>query len=102
MKLFIDGRREAYGAEDLDYTMTVGELMEYLAQYNKYTKVYLCNDNGYTYGSITDTSFSKNYDGEKLYCPDCDNEITVKDGTARCEECGWFADSTDLDELMEE
>jgi hypothetical protein len=44
--------------------MTVGELIEYLEQFDEDTKVYLSNDNGYTYGSITESSFEES-EGEE-------------------------------------
>lgn len=33
--------------------MTVGELIEILQEYDEDSPIYLRNDNGYTYGSIT-------------------------------------------------
>ena len=57
--LYIEGRREGYSPDQIRFTMTVGELMEYLDQFDEDTPVYLRNDNGYTYGSITDSSFSE-------------------------------------------
>ena len=55
--IFIDGRRDAYSPAQCDYTMTVGELKEMLEQFNDDDKIFLSNDNGYTYGSITCDSF---------------------------------------------
>ena len=55
--LMIEGRREGYGPDQLRKTMTVGELMDYLSQFDEDTPVILNNDNGYTYGSITYESF---------------------------------------------
>lgn len=57
MYLMIEGRREGYGPDQLRKTMTVGELMDYLSQFDEETPVILNNDNGYTYGSITYDSF---------------------------------------------
>ena len=59
MKLFIEGRRTAYSADQIKNTMTVGDLIRFLEQYDEDTKVYLSNDNGYTYGSITGDSFEE-------------------------------------------
>lgn len=64
MKLFIDGRREGYGTDQIRETMTVGELIAYLEQFDEDEKVYLRNDGGYTYGSITETSFEESEDEE--------------------------------------
>ncbi len=59
LKLFIEGRNESYDWKYVDETMTVGELIEYLNQYEDDTPVYLKNDGGYTYGSVTETSFEE-------------------------------------------
>lgn len=65
MKLFIEGRREAYGTEDIRRTMTVRELIEYLEQFDEDAPVYLNNDGGYTYGGITESSFEEVEDDEE-------------------------------------
>ena len=52
--LFINGKRNGYLPEQCGRTLTVGELIEILQGYNPDMEVYLKNDNGYTYGSITD------------------------------------------------
>lgn len=64
-KLFIEGRREGYSPDQCRDTMTVGELIEYLEQFEDDTKVFLSNDNGYTYGSITESSFSDEEEEEE-------------------------------------
>lgn len=51
--LFINGKRNGYGIDQCGRTLTVGELIEILSDYDEKTPVYLRNDNGYTYGSIT-------------------------------------------------
>lgn len=64
--LMIKGRREAYRAEDLLHkTVTVGELIAYLEQFDDDTKVVLNNDNGYTYGSIDYESFEETDEEEE-------------------------------------
>ena len=55
--LYIEGRREGYGVDQIRHTMTVGDLIAYLEQFDEDTPVYLKNDGGYTCGSITDSSF---------------------------------------------
>ena len=55
--LYIEGRREGYGVDQIAHTMTIGELIAYLEQFDEDTPVYLRNGGGYTYGSITDSSF---------------------------------------------
>ena len=66
--IFIDGRRDGYSPAQCGNTMTVGELKEFLEQFNDEDEVFLMNNNGYTYGSITDSSFeSGKYDSEDIY-----------------------------------
>ena len=56
--LTIDGRRTGYTIEQVyDMTMTVGQLIEALQDYDEDMPVLLNNDNGYTYGEITWSSF---------------------------------------------
>lgn len=53
--LMIDGRRNDYSASNLvNKTMTVGELVSYLDGFDSDMPVLLSNDNGFTYGKITD------------------------------------------------
>ena len=52
--LFINGKRNGYSPEQCGRTLTVGELIEILQGCDPDMEVYLKNDNGYTYGSITD------------------------------------------------
>lgn len=56
--LFLEGRRNGYGIEQCGETMTVGELINLLSDYDEDTEVFINNDNGYTYGNITEDSFS--------------------------------------------
>lgn len=42
-------------------TMTVGELIEFLSDYAEDTEIYYKNDNGYTYGSITEGRIEEEY-----------------------------------------
>lgn len=52
-ELFISGKNNGYGTDQCGKTLTVGELIEILQEYDEDSPVYLRNDNGYTYGSIT-------------------------------------------------
>jgi len=67
MKIFIEGRRNGYAPEQCGKTMTVGEMIDWLSQFDEEAKVYLRNDGGYTYGSITSHSFDEDWeeDGEE-------------------------------------
>ena len=57
--LYIEGRRNGYEPKQCGRTMTVGELIALLEEYDEDTPVYLMNDEGYTYGSITEDSFTE-------------------------------------------
>lgn len=57
--LYIEGRRDGYSPDQCGRTMTVGELIEFLEQFDETTEVYLKNDNGYTYGRITEYSIEE-------------------------------------------
>ena len=59
MKVFIEGRRNGYIPEQCGRTMTVGELIGFLEQFDEDAEVFINNDNGYTYGSITESSFEE-------------------------------------------
>lgn len=50
--LKIEAKREGYTLNQVTRTMTVGELISYLEQFDEDTKVYLSHDGGYTYGGI--------------------------------------------------
>ena len=59
MKVYIEGRRNGYSTDQCGRTMTVRDLIEYLEQFDEDPPVYLNNDNGYTFGSITEDSFEE-------------------------------------------
>ena len=65
--LLIEGRREGYSFSQIRRTMTVGELIDFLEDYDRDTLVYLNNDNHYTYGGITKSSFSSGEVNESQY-----------------------------------
>ena len=60
--LYIEGRRNGYGIDQCGRTMTVREMIDYLEQFDEETPIYLKNDSGYTYGSITESSFEEDYE----------------------------------------
>lgn len=51
--IYIEAKREGYSPEQCPKTMTVGELISFLSDYDEDTKIYLSHDRGYTYGSVT-------------------------------------------------
>ena len=50
--LFINAERQGYAIDQIRNTMTVGELISYLEQFEEDTPVILSHDNGYTFGGI--------------------------------------------------
>lgn len=52
-ELFINGKKNGYETDQCGKTLTVRELIEILQEYDEDSPVYLRNDSGYTYGSIT-------------------------------------------------
>lgn len=64
-KLIYSTFREGYGIDQISRTMTVGELISFLEDYDEDTPIYLSFDNGYTYGGITEARFEENYDDEE-------------------------------------
>ena len=46
--VYIDSRRDGYSPSQCHDTMTVGELIDILSQYDEDQPVYIRHDNGYT------------------------------------------------------
>ena len=46
--------RDGYSTEQCGETMTVGELIEILSESDEDTEIFYKNDNGYTYGYLTE------------------------------------------------
>ena len=61
-KLIYSTFREGYGTDQIRKTMTVGELIDFLSQYDEDTPIYLSFDKGYTYGGITEGCFDEDYE----------------------------------------
>ena len=55
--LYIEGRRSGYAPD--------GELIEILSDFDEDLPVYLRNDNGYTYGNITERTIISSEDLEE-------------------------------------
>ena len=58
-KILIENVRTGYSPDQCGKTMTVGELIEYLEQFEEGAEVYISNDRGYTYSPIRESSFSE-------------------------------------------
>ena len=53
MKLFINAQRNGYSPVQIQHTMTVGELIAALEEFDEDTPVFLKHDGGYTYRGIS-------------------------------------------------
>ena len=51
--------REGYSPEQIKNTMSVGELIKCLEQFDEDDKIYVAHDSGYTYGGITKRQFEE-------------------------------------------
>lgn len=61
-RIFIEGKRNGYSPEQCGDTLTVAELIEILEGFDEDSKVYIDNDNGYTFGSITEMDIRDSYE----------------------------------------
>lgn len=52
--LYIEGKHNGYNIGQCGKTLSVGELIAILEEYEEDRPIYLRNDNGYTYGSIVE------------------------------------------------
>ncbi len=50
--LVMEANRTGYAKDQINSTMTVGELIALLSDYDEDTPIYTSQDNGYTYGGI--------------------------------------------------
>lgn len=63
--LYLEGRRSGYTPDQCGRTMTVSELIDFLGQFDGTLPVYLNNDDGYTFGEVSEDSFTESeYDEE--------------------------------------
>ena len=62
MKLYINANRTGYAPDQIRHTMTVGELIDALREFDEDAQVYPRHDGGYTYGGITWTDFEEDYE----------------------------------------
>lgn len=68
--VFINGNRTCYHPSQCeDYTCTVGDLRDFLERFDDDAKVFLRNDNGYSYGQLDcyDDVYVGEYDDEEVY-----------------------------------
>ena len=63
--LILNTFREGYALDQIKRTMTVGELISFLEDYDEDRPVYLAFDNHYTFGGITASRFEDDYEEEE-------------------------------------
>ena len=56
--------RDGYAPDQCGKTLTVQQLIDLLSGFEPEAKIYLSNDNGYTYGAIRDYSFDEKYEDD--------------------------------------
>ena len=59
MVLIMNTTRSGYAPSQCYSTMTVGELIEFLSQYDPDTKIYTGHDSRYTFGEIRESQFTE-------------------------------------------
>lgn len=75
MELFIKTRRSGYETDQCGNTFTVQELIDILSakiewdEISPDAKIYLANDNGYTFGEVNKDSFFYGEDGDNFENP---------------------------------
>ena len=65
MAVIMNTRRSGYAPNQCGHTMTVGELIELLQQFDPEEKVYTGHDNRYTYGSIREYDIDSFFEEEE-------------------------------------
>ena len=65
--LIINAKRNGYAPDQCGKTMTVGEIMRYLEDFDPDEEIYLSHDRGYTYGSITQWDFEEREELDEEY-----------------------------------
>jgi len=63
-KILLETNRRGYSTAQVGKTLTVGELIGFLSDFDENTPVYFSNDNGYTYGSLNWDSILDEEDDE--------------------------------------
>lgn len=58
-RVIIQTERQGYSPEQVNGTMTVGELKKLLEEYEEDSPIYLSFDNGYTYGGLNNSDFEE-------------------------------------------
>ena len=65
--LIMEAERTGYSIDQIRQTMTVGDLIAFLSDYDEDTPIYTSQDNGYTYGGIGYDNFREEENEEEDY-----------------------------------
>ncbi len=90
--LLIDAKREGYALDQCGRTMTVGELMDWLDQFDDDCQVYLSHDNGYTYGTVTEYDFTEWNEPEEEEMPNDPLDPEAAKTAVPMDTAAWFSD----------
>lgn len=63
-KILLETNRTGYNTRQVGSTLTVGELIGMLQDFDEDAPVYFSNDNGYTYGGLNWETIRDEYDEE--------------------------------------
>ena len=62
--LIFNADREGYGIDQIQRTMTVGDLIDFLSQYDEDMPIYTAHDGHYTFGGVREEMFEDDYKEE--------------------------------------
>ena len=63
-KILLETNRSGYSTDQIGNTLTVGELIGMLQDFDEDSPVYFSNDGGYTYGGLNWETIRDEYDKE--------------------------------------
>lgn len=67
VKVLLETNRSGYSTDQIGNTLTVGELIGLLQDYDEDCPVYFSNDNGYTYGGLNWETIKEEYEDKEDY-----------------------------------
>lgn len=74
-RLILEAVRDTYSTNQINYTMTVGDLISLLSDFDEDTPVYLSHDNGYTFGAVRNDRFTEEEDRKWYVMSEITGEI---------------------------
>lgn len=64
-RVIMEVHRSGYAPSQIRHTMTIGELIAELEQYDPESKIYTSHDDGYTYGGISWCDFTEREEADE-------------------------------------